>query len=199
MRSMSRRKDISVLVAITAALAVAPATAQPKPVDSWGRAGIAYETYRNDSLECGLLGHNADVSQTRQARDFVRATRQMEGTDNANFASPSASAAPAADGVAMTAGAAQAMDMATVRARQYEQIRRSIRPEQRMKELKQGMVGVVEECLRERGYVQFRLTDEQRETLSHLARGSEERREFLYRLASNPDVLTTQALPSAAS
>jgi hypothetical protein len=68
-----------------------------------------------------------------------------------------------------------------------------------MRELKQGMVGVVETCLRERGYIQFRLTDEQREMLSHLDRGSEERREFLYHLASNPDVLTTQALPSTDS
>jgi hypothetical protein len=155
--------------------------------------------FDEDSLECGLLGYNADVSQTQQAQDFVRATRQMEGADNANFTSPSASAAPAANGIATTAGAAQAMDMASVRARQYEQIRRGIRPEQRMKELKEGMVGVVENCLRERGYVQFRLTDEQRETLSHLDRGSEERREFLYRLASNEDVLRAQALPSAAS
>ena len=199
MCGMSHRNDISVLLAIAAALAAAPATAQPKPVDSWGRAGVAYETYRNDSLECGLLGHNADVSRTRQAEDFVRATRQMEGADNANFTSPSASAAPAADGVAMTAGAAQAVDMANARARQYEQIRRSIRPEQRMKELKQGMVGVVEDCLRERGYVQFRLTDDQRETLSHLDRGSEERREFLYHLASNAEVLRAQALPPASS
>ena len=196
---MSHRNDISVLLAIAVALAATPATAQPKPVDSWGRAGVAYETYRNDSLECGLRGHNADVSQTQQAQDFVRATRQMEGADNANFASPSASAAPAANGTAMTAGAAQAVDMANARARQYEQIRRSIRPEQRIKELKQGMVGVVEECLRKRGYVQFRLTEEQREALSHLDRGSEERREFLYHLASNPDVLRAQALPSAAS
>src|SRR6478752_5768607 len=156
MCGMSYRSDISVLAAIAVGLAGTPATATPLQVDSWGRAGVAYETYRNDSLECGLLGYNADVSQTEQAQAFVTATRQFEAIDNPNFSAGSP-------------------DLAIEQARRYEQVRRSIRPEKRMDELKQGMVGVVEECLRERGYVQFRLTDEQRETLSHLDRGSEER------------------------
>ncbi len=85
MCGMSHRNDISVLLAIAAALAATPAVAQPKPVDSWGRAGVAYETYRNDSLECGLLGHNADVSQTEQAQAFAGATRQLESVDNTNY------------------------------------------------------------------------------------------------------------------
>jgi hypothetical protein len=186
MCGMRHRNDISVLLAAAAMLAATPAAAEPKPVDSWGRAGVAYETYRNDSLECGLLGYNADVSQTEQAQMFVTATRRLEAIDNPNFAAASTSAAGAAD-------------LAVEQARRYEQVRRGIRPERRMEELKQGMVGVVEDCLQERGYVQFRLTDEQRETLSHLDRGSEERREFLYRLASNPDILEAQALPPAAS
>ena len=117
---------------------------------------------------------------------FERATRQLESIDNTNYVPPGASADQAA-----YAAAAQA--------RNYEQARRSIRPEQRIKELKQGMVGLVEDCLRERGYVQFRLTDDQREMLSKLDRGSDERREFLYSLASNPEVLNAQALGPESS
>jgi hypothetical protein len=184
---MSRRSDTSVLcAAVAAALAATPAVADPLPVDSWGRAGVAYETYRNDSLECGLVGYFADVSQTREAQAFVTATRRLEDSDNTNFTAPSASAA-------------QAMDAMIVQARQYEQIRRSIRPEQKMRALKQGMEAVVQDCLRERGYVQFRLTDDQREMLAKLDRGSDERREYLYSLASNPEVLNAQALEHAAS
>ena len=184
---MSRRNDISVLLgALAIALAAAPASAEPLPVDTWGRAGVAYETYRNDSLECGLVGYYADVSQTEQAQRFVRATRQMEGTDNTNYVTPGASAA-------------QTLDGAVMQARQYEQIRRGIRPEKQAKDLKRGMEAVVGDCLRERGYVAFRLTDDQRERLSKLDKGSDERREFLYSLASNPEVLDAQALPSAAS
>src|SRR6478736_7616711 len=114
MCGMSYRNDISVLVAIVAGFATAPATATPLPVDSWGRAGVAYETYRNDSLECGLGGYYADVSQTEEAQAFVTATRRLEDSDNSNYSSPAASAA-------------QAMDALVVQARQYEQIRRSIR------------------------------------------------------------------------
>jgi hypothetical protein len=95
---MSQRSDISVLVAFAAALAAAPVAAEPRPVDSWGRAGVAYETYRNDSLECGLVGYYADVSQTAEAQAFVTATRRLEGADNTNFVSPGASAAQAMDG-----------------------------------------------------------------------------------------------------
>src|SRR5688572_15500666 len=90
MCAMGHRNDISVLLAIAAAFAGTPAAAEPRPVDSWGRAGVSYEAYRNDSLECGLVGYYADVSQTEQARSFVAATRQLETVDNPNYASPSA-------------------------------------------------------------------------------------------------------------
>ena len=184
---MSRRNDISVLLgAMAIALGAVPAAAEPLPVDTWGRAGVAYETYRNDSLECGLVGYYADVSQTEQARAFVGASRQLETVDNPNYVPPNATAADAAN-------------MGAEQARRYEQIRRSIRPEQAMRALKLGMEAVVEDCLRARGYVQFRLTDEQSEALSKLDKGSEERREFLYRLASNPSVLEAQHLPPAPS
>jgi len=179
---MRRVNDISVLSgAVALAFAATPAAAEPKPVDSWGRAGVDYETYRTDSLECGLIGYYADVSQTEQAQAFVTATRQLEAVDNPNYASPGATAADVA-----YLGAEQG--------RRYEQIRRSIRPEQAMRALKNGMIAVVEDCLKERGYVQFRLTEDQREALSQLDKGSDARREFLYRLAANPAVLEAQAL-----
>ena len=183
---MDRWNEMFALAALAVAVAATPAAAEPRPVDSWGRAGVAYETYRNDSLECGLVGYYADVSNTEQARMFVGASRQLESVDNPNYVRPGASVEEAA---AMNAE----------QARRYEQIRRGIRPDQRMKELKEGMVAVVEDCLRERGYVQFRLTDAQRETLSKLDRGSDERREYLYSLASNPSVIEAQQLPAGAS
>ncbi len=188
--------------ALALTLATSPAAAKPKPVDSWGRASVDYQTYRNDALECALTGHYADVSRTEQARMFVAASRQLEAIDNTSQAAGGASAAGARMGGGGSQGGDVAPDTSSAgfagpgieQARRYEQVRRSIRPERRMEELKQDMTEVVENCLRERGYVQFRLTDEQREALSKLRRGSDARREFLYRLASNPDVLAAQAL-----
>ena len=52
----------------------------------------------------------------------------------------------------------------------------------------------LEDCLMDRGYVKFELTDEQYEHLQMLETGSVERRTYLHSLASDPDVLSTQAL-----
>ena len=52
----------------------------------------------------------------------------------------------------------------------------------------------LESCLMMRGYVKFELTDEQDMMLEALAPGSDERREYLYGLASDPDVLAAQAV-----
>jgi len=204
---MSRGNDISVLLgAVALTLTATPAAAKPRPVDSWGRAHVDYETYRNDSLDCGLLGYTADVSETEQAQLFVTATRQLEAIDNTNYAGPGATAAAAVGGGGSRGGiqvpdvsSAAAVSRGIEQARQYEQVRRSIRPERRMEELKRGMTAIVEQCLRDRGYVQFRLTEDQRRALSRLRRGSDARREFLHRLASNPEVLAAQALPQDRS
>ena len=178
---MARRDRLLLLSAIS--LAATPAMAEPTPVDSWGLANVSYETYRKDSLECGLQGYYADVSQTKQAQAFVGATRQMEATDTSNYVAPGASAQAAASAWAN-------------QAQRYEQIRQSIRSDQKILELKQGMTAVVGECLRQRGYVKFRLTDAQSTKLATLAKGSDERREYLHGLAADPDVLKAQALPA---
>ena len=49
-------------------------------------------------------------------------------------------------------------------------------------------------CLVERGYVKFELTDEQYDMLSELQVGSLERRMYLHRLASDPEILAAQGL-----
>jgi hypothetical protein len=183
---MTRWAVLSMPCAIAVALGPVPAMAEPQPVDSWGRANVDYETYRKDSLECGLQGYTADVSETAQAKAFVGATRQLESVDNSNFVAPNASPQEAA-----SAWAGQAQ--------RYEQIRRGIRPERQMLELKQGMTAVVGECLRRRGYVQFRLTDEQSAALAKLDKGSDARREYLHGLASNAELLNAQALPPPKS
>jgi hypothetical protein len=180
------RTRIGIAAAISLALIAAPAFAKPKPIDSWGRAGVDYDTYQNDALECALLGHYADVSATKQAKQFVKATQRLEASDDHSMGAMSGN--PSADASAemyRVAGIAQ----------RNEQIRSSIRPEKLMKELKQGLVGVVETCLLDRGYSQFRLTESQARALSKLERGSDERRHFLHALAADPAVLADQPVP----
>jgi hypothetical protein len=49
-------------------------------------------------------------------------------------------------------------------------------------------------CLVDRGYTEFSLTPEQRAHLATLPQGSDARREFLYKLGTDPGVLRSQAV-----
>ena len=52
-------------------------------------------------------------------------------------------------------------------------------------------------CLVERGYTEFSLTPEQRAHLATLPEGSTERREFLFKLGTDPNVLKSQSVKKA--
>jgi hypothetical protein len=77
-----------------------------------------------------------------------------------------------------------------------QRIVESVRPEQRFHSIKRMLVDRAAQCLANRGYSKFRLTDEQRHELRKLKFGSEERRLYLYNLGTNPMVLQTQGLPA---
>jgi hypothetical protein len=63
-----------------------------------------------------------------------------------------------------------------------------------MKDVGALMQSKVDDCLKSRGYVRFRLSDAQRRHLERLHLGSAERHIYLYRLATDPDVLRAQAM-----
>jgi len=49
-------------------------------------------------------------------------------------------------------------------------------------------------CLVDRGYQEFELTAEQRAELAKLPQGSDARRDYLYKLGTNPAVLSQQSV-----
>ena len=167
---------------LAAALTV-PGAAAPKPQESWGKADVSFETYRTDAVECGRLAYYADVSDTEQAKLFVSASRRLEAADDHGMGVPSATSEM------------ELQRMVGLAARS-EQIRAGIRPEKRMKELHVGLVDVVETCLEQRGYSRFTLTEEQRDALGKLKKGSPERHRFMHSLASDADVLRAQKVAS---
>ena len=59
----------------------------------------------------------------------------------------------------------------------------------RQMQLKQARIDTLHSCLTERGYTEFDLTPEQRAELAKLPQGSDARREYLYKLGTNPEVL----------
>jgi hypothetical protein len=173
--NMDHRLTLLLLLPLAAPLAAA--TQAPK--QSWGRPGVSFEQYRRDAVECGRQGYYLDISKTDDAKAFVRGSRELDD------ATQSASSPPPG---------ANPVDEAVTRANQYERIRTSVQPERRIDHLKTVLQSTVDQCLIQRGYSRFRLTDLQRRQLGKLRLGSAQRQSYLYSLASDPAVLTAQAL-----
>lgn len=74
-----------------------------------------------------------------------------------------------------------------------QRILHSARPEQQFDDIRDLLQSTVDQCLAARGYSRFELTEDQRHAIAKLKIGSEARRTFLYRLASDPAVLAAQA------
>ena len=72
----------------------------------------------------------------------------------------------------------------------------SIHPAQRMRNIGHLLQSTIEKCLVSKGYSKLVLTDDQRKHLGKLKAGSEQRKAYLYSLASDPDVLEAQAEPA---
>jgi hypothetical protein len=179
MRSLFAFSLISVVM--TGAVLAAPA-----PQESWGKAGITLDQYRRDALDCGLQGYYTDISKTDDAKEFVRASRRLDamttGSNSPNTTGAGGSGPVSTDTV---------QQLATYAADQQHVVD-SLRPQERFRNIKKTLESSTEHCLMQRGYSKFRLTDDQRRQLRHLKFGSDERRAYLYGLATNPAVLESQ-------
>lgn len=166
------------------------ANSAPAPQESWGKAGVSMTQYRQDALECGLQGHYTDISKTDDAKAFVTASKQLDAVTTG-------ASAPAVTGAGGTGpNSTNSVDQMVEYANQQQHIVDSVHADQRMRNIKQDLVAKDQQCLMQRGYSKFRLTDDQRKRLSKLKAGSDERRAYLYGLASDPAVLQSQAAPA---
>jgi hypothetical protein len=154
--------------ALLCALAAPSALSAGKPHGiSWGKTGISFEQYRGDAVECGRSGYYLDVADTEAAQVFRRATRVLEASE--------ANATPSVDTYITSA-----------------RIVEGTRPEYRMEDVRKLLQGTVDGCLIDRGYTPFQLSQAQRKQLGRLKMGSPERHAFLYKLATDPEVLSAQ-------
>jgi hypothetical protein len=160
----------------------------PAPEESWGKAGVSLAQYRQDALDCALKGHYLDISQSDDAKAFVKGSRELDAVTTG------ASAPAVAGANGMGASTTDSVDQMVEYANQQQRIVESVRPEHRFHSIKRMLVDRTAQCLASLGYTKFRLTDEQRHRLRKLKFGSDERRAYLYNLGSNPMVLQTQSI-----
>jgi hypothetical protein len=156
------------------ALAATPADAVTMAIThSWGKAGVPFESYRADAIACTWRGYDMDLSHTEAAKAFQWGTRRIDDVYEAGH-----------DLLNLATGVAQ--------------VEQAVRPEQRMTEAKQTMQAEVDDCLISRGYQRFHLTAGQTKRLGRMKIGSDERRQYLYHLASDPGILQAQREPNPA-
>jgi len=162
-----------IAVVALAAILAAAAIAAPAPPLSWGKAGVPLATYRADSVGCAMRAYYTDVSGTNGAKNFVQGSKLIE----------TYAGAPGDPlGNELMIGT----------------IVQGVNVDQSRKDVKAFQLDLVNKCLIDHGYHRFRLTDEQRKHLEKLKIGSEARHSYLYHLASDPAILSTQAAPDPA-
>lgn len=164
-----------------ACLLSAPILAAKSEPTSWGKPGISIDQYRSDAITCGRAGYYMDVSNTEAAKVFKRATGELQ-TNETDLSL-----------VAMDPSPNRAAMLANI-VTGSAQIVEGTHADARLKNVGALMQTKVDDCLKGRGYIRFRLTDAQRKHLAHLHLGSPERQAYLHMFATDPGVLRTQAM-----
>ena len=173
-------------VATCAVLGVAACSVNSTKTTSWGKEGVSMIDYQTDSILCATLADrvgSGDASHTAGGLDGKNDVARQGGAGDAavaagNSGGQSSSNAPSLGGG--TYSGTVSPDMANRAASQ-----------QRTQEMraKQARMDALKSCLVERGYKEFELTPEQRAELAKLPQGSDQRREYLYKLGTDPNNL----------
>jgi hypothetical protein len=186
-------KHISLVVGLAAALLGCTVNSNA-PQTAWGRKDVSMIDYRTDAGQCAVLAatHNSRADGTKQAG----------GIDGQNGAAPNAPAASGSNNAsAAAAGNASSSTPADSGGGMYREsassdfVNRAVM-QQRNQEIaaQRARSDALKSCLTDRGYTEFELTAAQRAELDKLAQGSEARRDYLYKLGTDPEVLAKQSV-----
>lgn len=145
---------------------------------SWGKPGVSMAEYRLDASICASEAMAMDISQTEPARRLVKASRKLDTIyESASMYNP---------------GAAGIMFGNPYH--EVPSVLRAYRVGEGFEQIRSWQIAVLEGCLRGLGYRPFALTEDQRRQLRKLPLRTDRRHAYLHSLASDPTVLSRQAL-----
>jgi hypothetical protein len=165
------------------------------PLTAWGKKDVSMLDYRTDAGQCamiavtmategngantagGISGQNATPPPQSPSSSTV-APGVLTGSGSPN---PSSGTATSNNPTYRDSASADFVNRAAMQQRSQEMAAQRARND------------ALKFCLVNRGYTEFALTAEQRAALSRLPQGSDQRREYLYKLGTDPDVLTRQS------
>ena len=163
------------------------------PTTAWGKKGVSMLDYRTDASQCTLVGvtHSTDANGAKTAgglsgQNPSAPVQQASGSATSGSAGAGGSGGGlnslGGGGVYRDNTPADVVNRAAMQQRTQEMAEQQARKE------------ALSSCLVSRGYTEFQLTAEQRAQLAKLPQGSAERREYLYKLGTDEEILARQSL-----
>lgn len=165
------------------------------PLTAWGKKDVSMLDYRTDAGQCALIAvtleSGGNGANTAGGISGQNSTIPQQGPSGSSVSRSAGANGPGTANTNPTAGGSTYRDNASAdfASRAANQQRDQEMAAQRARK------EALKFCLSSRGYTEFELTAEQRAALSKLPQGSDERREYLYKLGTDPEVLSRQALP----
>jgi hypothetical protein len=153
---------------------------------SWGKAGVSMIDYQTDTILCATLAENVGTGNGANSAGGVNGRNgevHTGGGGDAAIASGNSGAQSSSNAQSIGGGTYQGVASSDYVSRAATQQRT-----QEM-QLKQAKVDALQSCLVKRGYQEFELTTEQRAELAKLPVGTDARREYLYKIGTDPKVL----------
>lgn len=162
------------------------------PTTAWGKKGVTMLDYRTDAGQCALVGatHSTNSNGAKQAG----------GISGSNPTAPtqaaSGSASAGSVGAGSTGGTNSLGGNGVYRDNTPADVVNRAAMQQRTQEMaeQKARKEALSSCLVSRGYTEFQLTAEQRAELAKLPQGSAERREYLYKLGTDEEILAKQSV-----
>lgn len=151
---------------------------------SWGKEGVSMIDYQTDTILCGTIADRTNVGSGTHTAGGVDGNNPTVRTD------PGGEQAIGMEGAGgHSASTAQSISGGTYQGTASPDMVSRAANQQRAQEmrLKQARLDALKSCLVERGYKEFELTPEQRAELAKLPQGSDQRREYLYKLGTDPN------------
>jgi hypothetical protein len=190
-------KSIALVAGLAAALAGCSINGAA-PVTAWGKKDVSMLDYRTDGGQCAVLAatSNPDANGANTAGGMNGANGTQRLPPPGANGSGVSSGPPSGAGAAASGTNAPSLGGGMYAENMSPDVVQRAATQQRNAEMaaQRARNDALKSCLVNRGYTEFELTAEQRAQLDKLPQGSEERRAYLYKLGTNPDVLTKQSV-----
>jgi hypothetical protein len=172
------------LIAALAACGLAAcATTSSGPVTSWGKEGVSMLDYQADGIYC------AAATESSQGGNGANTAGGINGSNSSQPATPTVATGPGTGGASGAATPIGGGGMYREGASNDFVNRAAMQQRQAEMQRLKARQAAMHSCLVNRGYTEFKLTEEQRQHLATLPEGSPERRAYLYKLGTDPSVL----------